>query len=347
MRASIFQGKVLRWFDQHGRKDLPWQQPVTPYRVWVSEVMLQQTQVVTVIPYFNRFMHHFPDVESLAKAPLDEVLSLWAGLGYYARARNLHKAADTIYHAAEFPNTLDDLMALSGVGESTAGAILSIAFNKSAPILDGNVRRVLARFKAIEGWVGKREVSQTLWQVSRDYTPQKRVADYTQAMMDLGATLCTRSKPQCQQCPLKSDCLALAENKVHLLPTPKPKKILPIKQLYFIIARNQHQQILIEKRAAVGIWGGLWSVPEIDAEQDLALWCLQNNLTITSQEILETKRHTFSHYHLDYTPIIISADNLNNNVMESEKKRWYKHHQDKNIALPAPITQLFNNLIED
>lgn len=347
MQAEIFQQNVLTWFDHSGRKDLPWQHPISPYRVWVSEIMLQQTQVTTVIPYFNNFIQHYPDIQALANAPLDEVLSLWAGLGYYARARNLHKTAAIITSNKHFPDTLEGLVALPGIGRSTAAAILSIAFNKSSAILDGNVRRVLARYKAIHGWTGTNKVAQQLWEISEYYTPIERVADYTQAMMDLGATLCTRSKPGCAECPLNKNCLALAQQQVEHLPSPKPKKTIPVKQSIFIIALDQEQHIFLEKRPPTGIWGGLWSVPELACDSELEAWLQKKSLRLIQQQSLPIRRHTFSHYHLDYQPIVLQVDKLINNVLEAEKILWYKHQQTKNIALPAPVTQLFNDIIEE
>lgn len=340
MNALSFQQRLLEWFDQHGRKDLPWQHPVTPYRVWVSEIMLQQTQVVTVIPYFQRFMQHFPDVNTLAKAPLDNVLQHWAGLGYYARARNLHKAAQIIATQKAFPDTVENLTALPGIGLSTAGAISSIAFNKSAPILDGNVRRVLTRFHSIDGWAGDSKINQELWRLSHFYTPSQRVADYTQAIMDLGATLCTRSKPRCQDCPLSDTCLAVKENKVSDLPTPKPKKTQPVKTTVFLILQNTQQQILLKKRPPTGIWGGLWSLPEFESIKEAQAWCLQQNIIIYKQKQLASQRHTFSHYHLDYTPLLISMDNPINIVMEQTTALWYNSGQLETLALPAPVMRL-------
>jgi len=346
MAPEKFQFQILKWFDQFGRKDLPWQHPATPYRVWLSEVMLQQTQVVTVIPYFNKFISQYPTIADLAEAPLDDVLSLWAGLGYYARARNLHKTAQIIA-ASGFPESLDELVALPGIGRSTAGAILSIAFNSSHAILDGNVRRVLARFKALEGWTGGSLVSKQLWDISELYTPKLRAADYTQAMMDLGATLCTRSKPRCAQCPLKAECMALAQNKVHLLPTPKVSKKIPVKQTIFAVVTNKNNEFLLEKRPPVGIWGGLWSLPEFADKQALAEWISSNTLAVDKTIELTAKRHTFSHYHLDYLPIQLIVDSPINNVMEADLRIWYKHTQTMNIGLPAPVKQLFDDLNEE
>lgn len=340
MNADFFQKRVLHWFDAHGRKDLPWQQPASPYRVWVSEIMLQQTQVLTVIPYFERFTQRFPDVESLANAPLDEVLTLWAGLGYYARARNLHKAANIIVEQSFFPETVEQLTELSGIGLSTAGAISSIAFNNPAAILDGNVRRVLARFHAVSGWTGDSKINKQLWELSHFYTPIERVADYTQAMMDLGATLCTRSKPRCIDCPLAEDCQALLQGKVNELPTPKPKKIQPVKTIVFLVLENKQGQILLEKRPPTGIWGGLWSLPEFKDIDSAKSWCLENNINHQPKKECETERHTFSHYHLDYTPLHVRSDNLINIVMEASQSLWYKAEQINTLALPAPITRL-------
>lgn len=344
MTPSAFQQKILTWFDSQGRKDLPWQQDITPYRVWLSEIMLQQTQVTTVIPYFKAFIEKFPTLESLASTPIDEVLPYWSGLGYYARARNLHKTAQLIHQQQRFPDTLQELMALSGIGQSTAGAILSIAFNKSHPILDGNVKRVLTRYKAIEGWTGNSEVNKQLWDISTQLTPINRCADYTQAMMDLGATLCTRSKPACSVCPLTSHCLARINGTVSLLPTPKPKKTLPVKQVIFLLLRNQDQQIFLEKRPPTGIWGGLWSLPEFDSIESVHEWCLSKNITIIHQQLLPRSRHTFSHYHLDYTPLAIHTNNPINFVMEANQSLWYK--TELNLGLAAPIKQLLQQYTE-
>jgi len=344
MSPEIFQKKILDWFDLNGRKDLPWQLEVTPYRVWLSEVMLQQTQVTTVIPYFNKFLHSFPSVKSLAEAPVDSVLQHWSGLGYYARARNLHKAAVLINeNEGVFPDDIDGLMALPGVGRSTAGAILSIAFNKSHPILDGNVRRVLARYAAISGWTGQARVARALWEKSARYTPIERCADYTQAMMDLGATLCTRSKPRCGDCPIQSACQARIENKVKLLPTPKPKKVLPVKSILFLMLQNERGQILLEKRPETGIWGGLWSLPEFDSFAQIQSLCDQKQFSVDSVTELDRQRHTFSHYHLDYTPIVVKIQNPINNVMEANQAVWYKTEQINSLGLATPIKRLLLN----
>lgn len=334
-----FAAALLTWFDTHGRKDLPWQQDKSPYRVWLSEIMLQQTQVVTVIPYFEAFIAHFPTVETLAAAPLDDVLLRWAGLGYYARARNLHKAAQAIVQASHFPDTLPELLALSGIGKSTAGAILSIAFHQSQPILDGNVKRVLARFYAVSGWTGSREIETKLWAMSETITPLERCDDYTQAIMDLGATLCTRSKPRCADCPLSKACAGFLTQTVANYPSPKPSKKLPIKQIIFLVIRNQ-QQIWLEQRPTKGIWGGLWSLPEVETLEDAQTWCEERHLTIQNQQLLATQRHTFSHYHLDFTPLALE-------VHSAETFNFHTRQHWQNRALPAPIHTLLIQLTED
>jgi A/G-specific adenine glycosylase len=339
--AASFQDKLLTWFDLCGRKDLPWQHNITPYRVWLSETMLQQTQVATVMPYFAAFTEKFPTVNHLAQAPIDEVLSLWSGLGYYARARNLHKSAQIIAAQGYFPDTVDELLALPGIGLSTAGAILSIAFQKSHPILDGNVRRVLTRFNAISGWPGDSVVNKKLWALSTDLTPVQRVADYTQAIMDLGATVCTRSKPTCVLCPVNANCQARLTDTISAFPTPKASKKIPVKQLILLLLHDSAGQVLLEKRPAYGIWGGLWSLPEFSCLASAQDWCLTHNIAIINQHTLATKRHTFSHYHLDYTPVLIQThDNAVNSVMDVDQKLWCSFEQMNNLGLAAPIKQL-------
>jgi len=338
-----FSAAVLDWFDQHGRTDLPWQAHKSPYHTWISEIMLQQTQVTTVIPYFQRFIERFPDVHALAQAPLDEVLHLWTGLGYYARARNLHKAANIISQDLEgrFPQTVRELEQLPGIGRSTAGAILSIACGKRAAILDGNVKRVLARFHAIEGWPGQTAITRRLWELAEEYTPEQRVGDYTQAMMDLGATLCTRSKPSCPLCPLQQQCKALALGLSHKLPSPRPRKTLPVKQTQMLIIRNDAGQILLTQRPPSGIWGGLWSLPEV---QDLRDADAELGLQIESASALEPLRHTFSHYHLDITPLLVQLKAPADSVMEGPPALWYNTSQPQNIGLAAPVKRLLEQL---
>lgn len=336
---------LLAWFDQYGRHDLPWQHPITAYRVLLSEVMLQQTQVATVIPYFQRFITAFPTVIDLANAEHDQVLHLWSGLGYYARGRNLHKAAQMIrdqFHG-EFPTTFDDIINLPGVGRSTAGAIASIAFDQRYAILDGNVKRVLSRFAAIAGYPGESRVAATLRAAAKKYTPTERVADYTQAIMDLGATVCTRSKPKCSLCPLMENCQAYASNRTGEFPGKKPKKILPIKQTTMLLLRDPDEHILLEKRPPTGIWGGLWSFPEL-IDETPSEWCQRHNYKIAKQQAWATFRHTFSHYHLDITPIIIDIPSRPYKVMEQNRFVWYNVSQPDARGLSAPVTKLLESL---
>ncbi len=340
MHPQQFQTSLLAWFDRYGRKDLPWQKNVTPYRVWVSEIMLQQTQVATVKAYFQRFIEKFPTLQALAQAPLDDVLQLWAGLGYYARARNLHRSAIKIVEmGGDFPTTFEDIIDLPGVGRSTAGAILSIACQQHYPILDGNVKRVLTRFHGISGWPGQSAVEKELWALSTAYTPKQRTADYTQAMMDLGATLCVRSRPQCLACPLITHCHAYQHKLTASLPTSRPKKHIPIKTVFFLVLSSCCGTLLY-RRPATGIWGGLWSLPEFASVEDIQRWCYQKNMPISSLNRLQTQRHTFSHYHLDYSVIIAKCDNPNNNVMEEAGLVWYKASQFNELGLPAPIKRI-------
>jgi len=348
-----FSSAILKWYHQHGRKDLPWQQNRTPYRVWISEIMLQQTQVKTVIPYYEKFMHSFPDVLALANAHEDKVLHHWSGLGYYARARNLHKAAQQVRdeHNGEFPLQFDHVLALPGIGRSTAGAILAQAAGQRYAILDGNVKRVLARFHAVHGWTGQARAQDQLWQYAESHTPAKNLIEYTQAIMDLGATLCRRSKPDCERCPLKTECNALATDQVSLLPTPKPKKTLPIKTVRMLLLRNSQQQILLEKRPPTGIWGGLWSLPEMPLTESVADWCKEHyQLKIKASTQQSVVRHSFSHFHLDITPCIADVNNPEQSVMEAQRRVWYKASQNdrsqQSLGLAAPVTNLLNRLNE-
>lgn len=332
---------LLKWYDQFGRKTLPWQTDMTPYRVWLSEIMLQQTQVTTVIPYYKQFMLSFPSINDLAAAPLDTVLQHWAGLGYYSRARNLHRTAQIItteYHG-KFPDSLALLQQLPGIGRSTAGAILAISMKKHATILDGNVKRVLTRLHAIQGWPGLSTVTKKLWTIAEHYTPKKRVAAYTQAIMDLGATICTRSKPRCPQCPLKETCAAFKLNCPTDFPHQKPKKSIPVRKICMLIIKNKNGEILFEKRPPTGIWGGLWSLPECAIDQNIEEWCKQNNLIINAQKIKSHSfRHTFSHFHLDIQPIYIESTSSADTVMQSPMLQW--HSPNATIGLPAPVTKL-------
>ena len=339
-----FSEALLKWFEQHGRKDLPWQQDTTPYRVWVSEIMLQQTQVATVIPYYQRFMAQFPDVSVLAAADQDQVLHQWTGLGYYARARNLHKCAKTIVSefGSEFPSDIEELVALPGIGRSTAGAILSIAFKQRAPILDGNVKRVLARFYAVEGWTGQSNTQKQLWHYAEALTPTSNSAAYTQAIMDLGATICTRSSPKCDECPVSDSCVAYGMETVNKFPQPKPRKALPVRQTHVLILSNESGQILLEKRPANGIWGGLWSLPQDNDPEALMAQAEKSCATaITAESRSDTViRHTFSHFHLEIQPIYANISGKIHRVNESNQLRWYTPYSEEKIGLAAPIKKL-------
>ena len=341
MKPEKFANAVLDWFDQHGRHDLPWQANKTAYHTWVSEIMLQQTQVTTVIPYYQRFMERFPDVHSLAQAEQDEVLHLWTGLGYYARARNLHKAAKVVSETldGQFPETVEGLEELPGIGRSTAGAVLSISTGKWAPILDGNVKRVLARFYALPEWPGTAASQKKLWQWAEQLTPHHRTSDYTQAMMDLGATLCTRSKPACERCPLSDDCQAYEQNLHNALPLPRPKKQLPVKQTLMLLIRNTDNQILLYQRPPTGLWGGLWSLPQV---QDLRDVQTETGLQIDSDsaQSLAPLRHTFSHFHLDITPVQVTLQADAEGVMEHHDTLWYDPSAPASIGLAAPVKKL-------
>ncbi|PLW84304.1 A/G-specific adenine glycosylase [Kineobactrum sediminis] len=339
--------RVLTWFDQHGRKDLPWQQAIDPYRVWVSEIMLQQTQVRTVIPYFQRFMATFPTVVDLADAPVDEVLHLWTGLGYYARARNLHKAARQVcsQYDGVFPDSVAALNTLPGIGRSTAGAIISIAFGQRAAILDGNVKRVLARYHAVAGWPGQTAVHRALWELAEQHTPGHRVADYSQAMMDLGATLCTRSRPRCDDCPLARDCAARADGSQADFPGRKPRKVLPVRNTVFLILQDEAGTVLLQRRPPTGIWGGLWCFPEIKATTGVDEWCLDHFGQAPRDPQPETIfRHTFSHYHLDIQPLRARLAGNPQAVMAADDQLWYNVAQPAQVGLAAPVARLLATL---
>jgi len=341
--TNTFSRLLLNWFDQHGRHTLPWQIDRSPYRVWVSEIMLQQTQVATVIPYFERFMQRFADIQQLARAELDEVLHLWTGLGYYARARNLHKAAGIIteHYNGQFPEQFDDVLGLPGIGRSTAGAILAQSLEQRHTILDGNVKRVLTRLHAIAGWPGQKHVEQQLWQLADQYTPGSRLADYSQAIMDLGATLCTRSKPRCGDCPVSSLCQARQQDIVNQFPAARPKKTLPVRQTRMLLLQDKHGQYLLQQRPPSGIWGGLWSFPECPLDHDIQHWCqTQFGLLIGPVEQANTVRHSFSHFHLDIQPHYAQLKDHTDHVMEATATVWYNTRQPEVLGLPGPVKLL-------
>ena len=340
-----FAERLLAWFDVHGRKDLPWQGGDDPYRVWVSEIMLQQTQVQTVIPYFERFLASFPTVTDLADAELDAVLHHWSGLGYYARARNLHKAAIAVReeHGGVFPEDIEAVMALPGIGRSTAGAILSLTFGQRHAILDGNVKRVLARHDAIAGWPGKTEVAKKLWALSEERTPHSRIGDYTQAIMDLGATLCTRSKPQCGSCPVHDDCTARDKGTVTEYPGRKPKKAKPLRQTTMLIA-SEGGSVYLERRPEAGIWGGLWSLPEL-GDRSVRDFCSETfNDAAAATEAWEVLRHSFSHYDLDIRPIVVRLGRPLSKVTDGDRATWYQLDELPPGGIAAPVMKLIEQL---
>ncbi len=340
-----FSELLLVWYQQYGRHDLPWQKNQSLYRVWVSEIMLQQTQVATVIPYFEKFIQRFSNISVLAQASQDDVLLYWAGLGYYRRARNLHKAAQIMVeqHSGKFPQSYDEVLALPGIGPSTAGAILAQALGQRHAILDGNVKRVLARYQAIEGWTGLPKVEKQLWQLAEKYTPEyklgSQLADYTQAIMDLGATVCTRASAKCDICPLIKNCTAYKTNRVAELPTRKPNKVLPVRQKRLLIIRNEQGDCFMEKRPPAGIWGGLWSLPELAMEQVVVEEVSKNwQLSVSKYKDLPAFRHTFSHFHLDITPCEVYVSPVVQQIADSEQYQWCA--DITKLALAAPVSTI-------
>jgi len=355
---SAFAPELLRWFDVAGRKDLPWQRDTTSYRVWVSEIMLQQTQVVTVIPYYERFMRGFPDVRSLAQAPIDEVLHLWTGLGYYARARNLHRAAQVIVaeHGGVFPTTLEQVQALPGIGRSTAGAILALSQAQRHPILDGNVKRVLARHFAIEGFPGEQKVERELWRLAEACTPRERVANYTQAIMDLGATVCVRSRPSCPTCPLAGHCAARTRGLQTVLPTPKPKKSRPLRNAFVVMAVNEGGAVLLERRPPAGIWGGLWTFPQFDSQTQARDWVAEQlpsgsgaHAVLPVCEALADYHHAFTHFDLTLHPLLVRVAPRKGGlgdaaVADGGRHLWYDPDRPAAIGLAKPAVDLIKQL---
>lgn len=339
-----FAERVLAWFDAHGRKDLPWR-GAGAYRVWVSEIMLQQTQVQTVIPYYERFVARFPDVVALADADVDSVLSHWSGLGYYARARNLHRAARIVCddHGGVFPASSEALVALPGIGRSTAGAILALAHGVRAPILDGNVKRVLARHEAVAGWPGATAVADALWRTAEDRTPVRRVADYTQAMMDLGSTLCTRSRPACENCPVAFDCAARKLGAVDEYPGRRPARDKPRRETTMVLA-VRGSALYMERRPPAGIWGGLWSLPEVagDAVGD---WCRRVlDDSGAGCESWDPLRHSFSHFDLDIHPVVVRVAGASRRVAEGGDATWYELDRAPPGGIAAPVRALIERL---
>ncbi len=341
-----FAPALLAWFDRHGRHDLPWQHPRTPYRVWLSEIMLQQTQVAVVVPYFARFVDALPDVPALARASQDDVLALWSGLGYYARARNLHAAAQRCMelHGGDLPRDLDALQALPGIGRSTAGAILSQAWGDRAAILDGNVKRVLARLFGIEGWPGLPKAEKQLWAIAANLLPEARLADYTQAQMDFGATLCTRADPACAACPLREACVAHREGRTAELPHPKPGKPLPEREARMLLVEDDRGRVLLQRRPPTGVWAALWSLPEHADAAASREWFDQHLAgDFARAEALAPVLHGFTHYRLRILPMRIAGVRPRDAVGDNPGLRWASRAELQAIGLPAPVRRLLED----
>jgi A/G-specific adenine glycosylase len=343
LKPEEFSACLTHWHARAGRKDLPWQQDPSPYRVWVSEIMLQQTQVSTVLSYYPRFMERFPEVQQLASAALDQVLGLWSGLGYYARARNLHRAAEQIceHHGGRVPLDFDALCTLPGIGRSTAGAILALAAGLPYPILDGNAKRVLTRFHGLGGWPGEPRVEQELWRLAERYTPARAAGVYTQAIMDLGATLCTRSQPQCGRCPIAQECAAQREGNQESYPAPRPRKALPVRFAWVLLLESGAGQVLLERRPPVGIWGGLWSFPECDSLDAATRWIERHvdcgRIVLQPWPVV---RHTFTHFHLDLHPLHARLRDCTARQMEDAQRVWYKIGHQSPFGITAAVKRL-------
>jgi A/G-specific adenine glycosylase len=367
-RARKFADSLIGWHARHGRHDLPWQRRRTAYRVWVSEIMLQQTQVATVIPYYERFMRRFPDVATLAAAALDEVLHLWSGLGYYARARNLHRAAVRIAeeHGGRFPKRFQAVADLPGIGRSTAGAILALSRGERFPILDGNVRRVLSRHFGIEARASDSATLQTLWRRSDECTPEERVATYTQAVMDLGATVCTRRNPACSHCPVSSTCIARRSGRQHELPAPRRARSRRLRQVFMLAAVRADGDVLLERRPERGVWGGLWCLPEFTNAADAADYALLRLRGATARPVpLAALEHAFTHFDLVITPLLAHCsgraaeggerpDTMSGpgglppetagTAGPPRPTLWYRAREPVRLGLPAPIRLLIERL---
>ena len=343
-----FTASLLNWYDRHGRRDLPWHANRDAYCIWLSEIMLQQTQVQTVIPYYQRFIARFPDLQSLATAKVDDVLALWSGLGYYARARNLHRTAVEIVesHNGTFPTELNELIALPGIGRSTAGAILAFSEGQRHPILDGNVKRVLSRCFGIEGYPGRSDVNRRLWSVSEQLLPNNRIEGYTQAIMDLGATICVRRNPACEDCPVMHLCYARRVEQQHQFPGKKPKTLRQRRQASMLVIRNNEGACLLEKRPASGIWGGLWVFPTVDeVDADLTQWT-RTRLGVEAGDFraLPIVRHGFTHFELEIQPVLGKVRRDATRVMDGNRLIWYNPQSDTELGIPAVVGKIFNAL---
>lgn len=344
--TQSFARRLLSWHKVAGRHDLPWQHDPTPYRVWISEIMLQQTQVDTVREYFQRWMQRFDSIEAVAEAPLDEVLHQWSGLGYYARARNIHRAALVLHecHGGEFPDDFDAVLALPGIGPSTAGAILSLARNERHAILDGNVKRVLSRYHGVEGWPGQAAVAKKLWALAEQHTPNTDNAAYTQAIMDLGATVCTRTRPRCNDCPIAGQCVAKAAGRQRDFPGTRPKKKRPVRTTVMALLEDPRGRVLLEHRQSAGLWGGLWSLPQHDSLANLEEWVAAVGTSPADLEPWPLLRHGFTHFQLEITPVRVRLADRPAAVGETTTTRWVDPTAMPALGIAAPVARLLEQL---
>jgi A/G-specific adenine glycosylase len=336
-----FAAKLIAWQKKHGRHDLPWQGTRDPYAIWIAEIMLQQTQVATVIPYYSRFLACFPDVAALAGAPLDEVLRLWSGLGYYSRARNLHGAAQEIVtdHGGRFPRRFDEVASLPGIGRSTAAAICVFAYGARHAILDGNVKRVLARYRGIKGYPGDKLVADRLWQAAEKLLPRRGIEAYTQGLMDLGASVCARGKPRCAECPVHGACVAVKRGWVPRLPGLRPRQPLPHKRTVMLVL-TRAGEVLLEKRPVAGIWGGLWCLPEAARQADIAAYSLKRfGVHATEIEKLAPIAHGFTHFKLSILPLRVKVSALVPQAAEPGVV-WLPFEEARGAAIPAPVRKI-------
>jgi A/G-specific adenine glycosylase len=338
----------VRWQKQHGRHDLPWQKTRDAYRIWLSEIMLQQTQVTTVIPYYQRFLKRFPTIKSLATAAQDDVLTLWSGLGYYSRARNLHRAAQAVVagHGGRIPRDFEALIALPGIGRSTAAAIAVFAFGDRQAILDGNVKRLFARRFGIAGYPGDAKVAAALWRETQRQLPSRDIESYTQGLMDLGATVCTRTKPRCDACPVVADCVALRKNAIKKFPAPRPRKPLPQRHTQMLVLLHA-KQVLLEKRAPTGIWGSMWSLPEAAPDADIITLCAQRyGARVATHAAMPTLAHGFTHFKLDIAPHRLIVSHVAPHAA-APGVMWLSLDEALGAAIPAPVKRILAALVAE
>ena len=347
MKEADFSTRVIAWQKRHGRHDLPWQNTRDPYRIWLSEIMLQQTQVATVIPYYARFLEKFPTLRDLAHAAEDQVLALWSGLGYYSRGRNLLRAAQIVAEqfGGEFPRSFDEILALPGIGQSTAAAVSAFAFGERRAILDGNVKRVFARNFGIAGFSGDKKVEAKLWAVAETELPKKNIEAYTQGLMDLGATVCLRTKPLCRACPVEDSCVAKREGRIHELPSPRPKKTVPEKSTTMLIITHEGE-VLLEKRPPTGVWASMWCFPELHNGASPRQACRDRyGLEVTTQKSWNVLEHGFTHFKLSITPQPIAVQKKLSRAAEPGVM-WLSIDDALSAAIPKPVRMLLNKLDE-